>query len=362
MTPDELYEDFEKGFSKRRFSAGLLVAFIDFLRDLKTPELGLANFEEFLGRFPRREKTASGNRANTLIVETGDGNKTSSLRPFYNAVEDFFRAEHKRFDYPSAAPHATQAWRDYENWLSALVAYTDAQLIELRGRVVQFVLDTLVSQEFDPASVEIEPPLFKLILESFPLKPTQIKTAPGEKGPPAAIERSGAPFQGIVFGFLRADNPHLQIEIDKVRTGSKRLQRVGDIDGWEGKRLAITAEVKQYVLDAGDAVNLESFANASGVRGALGIVAALDYEEDARPAFEALGLIPIDRQDMLRIVEIWDPLKQRTAVASFMYYATHVEKSATLATRISDFLAAADAEWQAKRIASIESGGEAATP
>jgi len=46
----------------------------------------------------------------------------------------------------------------------------------------------------------------------------------------------------MVFGFLRADNPHLQIEIDKVRTGSKRLQRVGDIDGWEGARLAISAE------------------------------------------------------------------------------------------------------------------------
>jgi hypothetical protein len=31
------------------------------------------------------------------------------LRPFYNEAERYFRAEKKRFDYPSCAPHATQA-------------------------------------------------------------------------------------------------------------------------------------------------------------------------------------------------------------------------------------------------------------
>lgn len=34
MTPDVLYKDFEAGFTKRKFSAGLLVAFIDFLSEL----------------------------------------------------------------------------------------------------------------------------------------------------------------------------------------------------------------------------------------------------------------------------------------------------------------------------------------
>jgi hypothetical protein len=61
-------------------------------------------------------------------------------------------------------------------------------------------------------------------------------------------ELTGTSLQGIAFGFLRADNPHLQIEIDKVRTGSKRLQRIGDVDGWEGARLAISAEAKQFEI------------------------------------------------------------------------------------------------------------------
>ena len=31
MTPEKLYAAFESGFARRKFSAGLLIAFIDFL-------------------------------------------------------------------------------------------------------------------------------------------------------------------------------------------------------------------------------------------------------------------------------------------------------------------------------------------
>ena len=167
-------------------------------------------------------------------------------------------------------------------------------------------------------------------------------------------EPTGASFQGIVFGFLRADNPHLQIEIDKVRTGSKRLQRIGDVDGWEGRRLAISAEVKQFELKPANVPDLEGFANATGRRGALGVVAALGFEEGVREALEAIALIPLNVTDMARIVELWDPLKQRTAVASFVYYAQHVEKNSSLSGRIDVFLTSAAKDWIASRKAARE--------
>jgi hypothetical protein len=44
---------------------------------------------------------------------------------------------------------------------------------------------------------------------------------------------------------------------------------------------------------------------------------------------------------MVRIVELWDPLKQRTAVTSLVYYVRHVEKSSALAERLTAFLNAA---------------------
>jgi len=328
MTPDAVYDEFVAGFAARKFSAGLLVAFIDLFTALGIPGAGLPDFGAVLARFPRQTLTAAGKRANTLIV--AEGGRTLSLRPFYNAAERFFRAEHKRFDYPSCAPHATQAWADYITWLDALATFTPEQMARLRDRVRAFVLDTLASQEFDPSSVIVEPPLFRMVIENFDFT--------SKKGEP-----TGAVFQGVVFGFLRADNPHLQVEIDKVRTGSKRLQRVADIDGWEGRRLAISAEVKQSVLSADSVPDLEGFANEVGRRGALGAVFALGFGEGARDAIEDLGVKALDSDDMLRIVEMWDPVKQRVAVTSFLYYIHHVEKNSALARRAGEFLDAAKA-------------------
>lgn len=330
MTPDQLYDEFVRGFPRRKFSAGLLMAFIDLFKELGVPSLGAAGLADVLKIYPRQLFRAAGKHANTLIVAKPDGS-TLSLRPFYNEAERFFRAEHKRFDYPSCAPHATQAWGDYGTWLDALATFSEAELNGLHGRVASFVLDTLQSQAFDPASVTVEPPLFRLLLEGFDMT---AKTG----------EPTGAAFQGTVFGFIRADNPHLQIEISKVRTGSKRLQRVGDVDGWEGARLAISAEVKQYSFPMDDVPDLEGFANEAGRRGAIGMLVALEFEEGVRDAIEALGLKAVNVDDLLNIVELWDPIKQRIATTSLVYYARHVEKNSSLAARIDEFLATAAGE------------------
>jgi len=337
MNANQLFKDFEKGFPKRKFSAGLLIAFIDFLKILDVPKQKFKSLDDMLKKYPRRETTAAGHHANTLIVDCGGEAGTLSLRPFYNEAERFFRAEKKRFDYPSCAPHATQAWADYRRWLDALVTFTPKELDQLRSKVVDYVLSKLKSQEFDPASVETDPPLFRVVLESFPVT--------AQKGEP-----TGAAFQGMVFGFVRADNPHLQVEIDKVRTGSKRLQRVGDVDCWEGSRLAISAEVKQFTLKKDAVPDLEAFANETGKRGALGMVIALAFEEGVKDEIEALGVKALDRNDLLRIVELWDPLKQRTAAQSLVYYAQHVEKNSSLTDRLKAFLT--QAEEAAKEAAS----------
>ena len=335
MDRSELFRDFGEQFIERKFVGGLVIACIDFLDDLKVDANSVTTFEEFLTHFPRQTETATRKHANTLIVIADGG--TKSLRPYYNAAERFFRVEHKRFDYPSCAPHATQAWADYRPWLNALIGMGAAERALLRADVAQFVLNELPSHEFDPLSVEVDPPLFRLVLEQFDMA--------ARKG-----EKTGAAFQGIVFGFIRADNPHLQVEIDKVRTGSKRLQRVGDVDAWEGERLAVTAEVKQYVIETKTLPNLAAFANEANRRGSIAIVAALDFAQGVREALMEQNAEPISQEDMLRIVTLWDPVKQRTAVASFVFYAKHIEKNALLAERLTRFLKKTEAAWRAERL------------
>lgn len=326
MTADELFAEFVAGFGTRKFSAGLLIAFIDFVRRVDPAGGSFTSLDSLLRAHPRREVTAAGQRANTLIVELS-ASRTISLRPFYNSAERLIRAEHKRFDYPSCAPHATQAWGDYRPWLDALVALSPEELIALRERVLGFVLERLPSQAFDPATVRAEPPLFRILLQEFDLT--------ARRGEP-----TGAAFQGLVFGFLRADNPHLQVEIDKVRTGSKRRDRVGDIDAWEGTRLAITGEVKQFAVRMDDLPELEAFANEAGRRGSLGLVVALRFEAGTAERISEMGVRPLDREDLVGIVQLWDPVKQRTAVSSLVYYVKHVETNSALGRRVEEFLEA----------------------
>lgn len=334
MTPETLFNEYEVVFPHRKFVAGLLVAFIDFLESIEFADSSLASFEEFLEHYPRQEITAQGTRANTLIVRITDGG-TRSIRPYYNRAENYFRNEHKRFDYPSCAPHATQAWSDYIQWLDALIAYSSEVRMKVRGRVVQHVLAELPSHELDLSSVVLDPPLFSILVGEFDLK--RHKNEP-----------SGAALQGIVFGFLRADNPHLQMEVDKVRTGSRRLQRIGDVDGWDGGRLAVTAEVKQYVLSGSVTQDFTVFADSALRRGAIGIVFAIGFGEGVRAQLESLGLQALDLDDIQRVLALWDTIKQRIAITSLFYYIRHVEKNSALIERVEDFVHSATEIWNSR--------------
>ena len=326
MDSEGIFESFKVAFKTRKFSAGLLVAMIDFTVALGVPGSEINSYHELVRRYPRRTTTSQGARANTLIVDRNGS--TLSLRPAYNEAERLFRSAHHRYDYPSCAPHATQAWEDYKDWLDALCKLPLGELQSLRERVISFVLDQLPDQSFVPGSVKAPPPIFRMLLEEFDFNARTGK------------EPTGAAFQGAAFGFIRADNPHLQVEIDKVRTGSKRLQRVGDIDAWDGERLAVSAEVKSLLFSTEKISDIAGFINEVTVRGAIGILIALSFGPSAKESVESYGLVALDLEDLTRIARLWDPAKQKIAVESMFYYAAHVEKNSVLLERMRSFVMA----------------------
>ena len=68
------------------------------------------------------------------------------------------------------------------------------------------------------------------------------------------------------------------------------MQRIADIDGWEGIRLAISAEVKkQFALKLENVPDFEAFANQVARRGALGAAFALGFDEKACATRSSLG-------------------------------------------------------------------------
>lgn len=326
ITPDLILTDVKANFfggQKRKFLPGLLIAIIRFLRRLNATGGKYSSLTEFHKDFPLVTQKKNGAGVNTFTV-TVDG-KDLAIRKDYDAIANFFRNDNHRYDFPSSAPHATQAWRDYVSWIEAILSFSDDSLDKLEQDVIDHVLGALPSQAIDPTTVKRDPPLFLQYLQSFDMTSR-------------AGEPTGAAYQGTVFGYIRADAPHLQVEVGKVRTGSKREKRVGDIDARDGEKLVLSAEVKQYVVDEDDIGEFSEFSKLISQHQALGLVVALGFKGDAAKNIAKMGLEPLSRDDLIERVRIWDPLKQRIAISAILYYANFREQNSVLYERTRSFI------------------------
>jgi hypothetical protein len=73
-------------------------------------------------------------------------------------------------------------------------------------------------------------------------------------------------------------------------------------------------------------------------RAALGLVTAEDFSGTSKAKIEDLGLQALSLEDLLRIVRLWDPVKQRAALNAFQWVVTHIEQSTGLMDRVDEFL------------------------
>jgi hypothetical protein len=326
MTKEEVVEEMKRDFrgegvgKPRKYVGGLLPSFCDLLIELDVPGKGYSSLDDLFTDFPQITEGVSA----LTVALPGGGQKT--IRPAYERYHHHYITENHRLDYPRSQPYATGKWSDYRRWLDALVVMSKDDLEWTVQATVSFVLDELKDQSFDPSSVRAEPPIFKWLLDEF------------ELGARAKGEPTGAAFQALVFGYIRADAPHLQVEARKARAGSARTKGIGDIDAWEGDRLVISAEVKHFVVGGGNVGDFTHFAANVTERAALGLIIAEDFQDGVRERIESLGLHPLSRTDVLRIVSLWDPLKQRAALNAFQWVVVHKEQNSGLIDRVQEFL------------------------
>ena len=324
MTPDDVLSEMRAAFPTRRYVGGLLIAFAEFLKEIGTPGKGFGSLDDLFVLHPQVTAGTS-----TLTIQYAGGQRgQKTIRPAYERAHQFFIFENKRIDYPRSQPYATGKWADYRQWLDAMVTFTGSELDRIVDETKAFVLDQLPARVFDATSVRVDPPIFLRLLREFSF----------ENGARAARETTGAAFQAAVFGYIRADSPHLQVEARKVRTGSARLKGIGDIDAWEGDQLVISAEVKSFKVGIGIEADREFFSGEVRQRGALGMVVALDFGEAVRGTVAALGVTPLSLKDLVRVVALWDPLKQRAALNAFLWVVKHIEQNTPLIERVDAFL------------------------
>ena len=324
MTSAELLTLVEAEFGHRRFSAGLLIAFIDFIEALGVPAMHLSSTADFFAAFPQQTVFKGGKQVNTLIVQRHRNAEHSAV--LQRCGKDVSRGA------PPLRLPELRAPRDPS------VARLPA--LARRARYVRLHNIGALKAERDRFRVEtasrsgVRPSTGPPRASSFSLHPRKFRcnAARRQEEPALHFRESSTAFSRLTTHISKAT--HEKFASDRLVRGALATSTV-----WDGSSLAISAEVKQTTISSTRIADFGAFANEINRRGALGMVVVLNFSNDGvRDAIEDLGVRAFSRYDLLRIVQLWDTIKQRSAVSALMYYVEHVERNSALSSRLKGFL------------------------
>lgn len=259
-----------------------------------------------------RVTSSSRGVVNTLNFTVQDGGSPVTLRPVYNAVETVIRSNMQRV-HPSAAPHATQAWRDYEELIRLIYTMTPSERKTFAEHIWQTgVLDR---EEVVRATVRervVRP--FEFVLLNMPRTNIGVRGLPG-----------GTMLQGITYGYFRADSPNLILETHKVNTGSSRTGQIGDVDGYRGGEVELAAEVKDAVIVEAEAL-IDFIEDIAEAPNATAVVVCQAITEEARADVESRNITVLTVDDLARTVSVWDMPKQQEGLRGVDYFLGRIQR------------------------------------
>lgn len=264
--------------------------------------------------------------ANTLTIEFKG--KKEGIRKLEEAVIALFNSLN-RSGYPSAYVYNTGQWHKYKDLLVNCFQLSESGRHKLCVRLIELGLVKFPAHEFFGRKVK-KIRLFEEIIKNYP------RSNPNENG--------GLVFQGIANGFIAADRPHLSIIADKVRTGSARQKRFGDIDCYHGLDIELSVEVKDLCINEGNyARELIGFVNDVVANNVLGMAFVQEIDEDTREKLRERDLVVLTVADALGIVRTWDWHKQNNATHALLHHISHVEQNTAATQRLLNFIGELDA-------------------
>jgi hypothetical protein len=301
---------------------GLYFSFV-VMADQALDAVGEESLDRVFDRFSRQEKSGSGRPLNTLnLVLSEEEDKVIRLRGIYDNCAHVFRGELRRYDYPNSGPHTTQAWQGNVDVLEGVFALTPEERRALAERIWSQVLE--LPEHRRRSISDARPRPFEILLKHFESR--------------ADGEPKGAVLQGLAFAYYRADSPTVTVDTGKVGAGSRRVGRIGDVDGWNGAELEISIEVKDEDLRDPEDPDLGNFiANLAEWPDSVAIVVARSANLFVRDAMEEQNVLVLDRGDLLQAVVRWDLSKQQLATREFHHFLVHIQQHGRLIERFKAF-------------------------
>lgn len=333
-------------FIAQKYILGLVIDFAVIAQQLSDVDTAAKVFQPDLTHikiFERYELTLqrAGKEANTLTLKYG--NKSFGIRKIEEEVGALYNAL-ERPSYPSAYVYNTGMWNKPGNQdllVNCFRLSQQARLVLCR-RLIEYGMQHLPQNTFFVRPVQ-RVRLFEHIVSNYPRMKTQ-------------HENAGVIYQALAYGYAATQYPHLDRIADKVRTGSARQRRFGDIDCYQGLDLEVSIEVKDLQIDVHNMEKqLGNFIKSVNGADLVALAFLVGCTSEARVHLESQSIQVLTQVDLLEEIARWDWYKQNRAVQGMLHQLAHVEQSPNGVRRLLTFIAHLDPQYDALAFHSVDS-------
>ncbi|WP_232687990.1 hypothetical protein [Halobacterium zhouii] len=326
-TIDELVELAESYFDGSKGTLGLALDFVIVGEQISQTDDAVNGYDssvkvdDVLDQYDQVAKS-------TLTLEL-DGERYG-IRPVHNEVITLFREELNRTNFPSSPGHHTGEWKRYDDMLEVAFQLSRPGRYEATQRLIDVGLDRLEQQSLPTREPPFSNP-FHEILQHYE------RSHPDENG--------GAAYQAFAYGYVKAKWTHLSLTASKVRTGSSRQNRYGDIDGYVGPDLMLSVEVKDRDITQGNVKDeLGVMMQLANDTTAMVIALCRSVSPDAQELLESEGVTVITDADLEQEIKSWDYHQQDRATQGMVHYFYHIEENPRAVQRLLRFIEEVDPE------------------
>lgn len=300
---------------------GIALDFILVAEQLSNHDQRLSEFEpaingdEVLGRYDRRDTQT--------LTFVPDG-ETYGIRSIHDSLIRLFRSDLKRTNFPSSPGHHTGSWNEYREILGPCFSLSTAGRYEAAMRLFELGLDRLEEKSFESREPPFPKP-FAAVVDEYERKHDD--------------EEAGSAYQAVSYGYVKAEWSHLSLRASKVRTGSARQNRYGDIDGFYGPDLMVSVEVKDKEITEGNVESeLGTIIDVAENTTAIAVTICRHITAEARATLEAAGVRIITDESLRKELRLWDYHKQNRALQEMIHFFANIEENPDGVQRLLQFV------------------------
>ena len=324
---ERLLEEAGRHFESSKGTLGLAIDFVILAEELSHNDEWLDGYDPSITRediLDRYESTAK----SSLTLKREDTKE--GIRSFHNELIDLFRENLGRTNFPSSPGHHTGEWERYDHMLERAFRLSRRGRLVAVQRLFDLGLERLESKEYEQRQPPFPDPFHRVLNEYE-------RSAPEEQG--------GSAYQALCYGYVKAEWPHLSFRASKVRTGSSRQNRYGDIDGFYGPDLMISVEVKDRDIDESNVDSeLGTMMQVARNTTAIAIAICRQITDDARETLEEAGVEVLSDDDLSSRIRIWDYHKQNQALHGMIHFFANIEENPAGVQRLLRFVESVDPE------------------